>query len=172
MVTTQHKQIRPHRKSNSEKTPQRLGGQSNYMKGLIVSPMCSCGLFITSTLAFDEQRHVGQLCVCARLCMCVCAPVCISGSVVSSDKRRTGSTSLREEGKPRPWGDWWKGGWGESSERRVTCWKIHEWEGGQLWRSQSRFGFERVSWPHLRRMQICDNTTGGCELALPLNHST
>lgn len=33
--------------------------------------------------------------------------VCLSafsGSVVSSDKRRAGSTSLREEGKPQQWG--------------------------------------------------------------------
>lgn len=76
------------------------------MKELIAGPMCSCGLSITSTFAFDEQRHVGQLRVCARLCMCVCvrAPVCISESGVSSDKRRTGSTSLREEGKPQQWG--------------------------------------------------------------------
>lgn len=35
--------------------------------------MCSYGLFITSSSAFDDQRHVGQLCVCVCACVvCVC----------------------------------------------------------------------------------------------------
>lgn len=38
------------------------------------------------------------------VCVCVCLPVCVSGSVARSDKRRAGSTSLQEEGKPQQWG--------------------------------------------------------------------
>lgn len=38
--------------------------QSIHMKELIVGPMC----FITSSSAFDEQRHEGQLCV--NVCVC------------------------------------------------------------------------------------------------------
>lgn len=72
--------------------------QTITMKELIMCPMCSYGLFITLSTAFDEQRHVRQLSVCVYVC------VCVSGSVVSSDKRPAGSTSLQEEGKPQQWG--------------------------------------------------------------------
>lgn len=48
--------------------------------------------------------------MCVYVCVSECAPVWVSGSVVSSDKRRTGSTSLREEGKPQQWGAGGTGG--------------------------------------------------------------
>ncbi len=114
------------------------------IKELIICPMCSCGLFIPSSAAFDEHRHVGQLSVCVYVCVCLSA---FSGSVVSSDKRQAGSTSLQEEGKTQQWGTGGKGGWRDSRGWWVKCWKIHEWERGQLWRSRSRFRSSHLASP-------------------------
>lgn len=108
---------------------------------------------------------MGQLCACARVRL----PVCVSGSVVSSDKSRAGSTSLQRKENPSSGGDCWKGGWRDGSGWWVKCWRIHVREGGQLWRSQSGFG--QVSRPHLVKMQICDNSTDDSSYH-PIQHNS
>lgn len=103
---------------------------------------------------------------CVGVCLHAYMCVCISGSVVSSDKRRAGSTSLQRkenpssgvEGKGVEGVHWWKG---RLERQQWVAGEVLEdsWGGGRFWRNWSRFGWD--SWPHLVRMQICDNATGG-----------
>lgn len=106
---------------------------------------------------------------------CVWMCVCVSGNVVSSDKRQAGSTSLREEGKPQQWGT----GGREAGQTAVGggC-SAGRFMSGKA-DSSGRSRFVQVSWPHHVRVQISDNATGHvatcanlCKSTLSLNLSS
>lgn len=86
----------------------------------------------------------------------MCVRVCVSGNVVSSDKRQAGSTSLREEGKPQQWGT----GGREAGQTAVGggC-GAGRFMSGKV-DSSGRSRFVQVSGPHLIRGKISDNATG------------
>lgn len=65
---------------------------------LIIFLMSSC------SIAFEDQKHVGQPSVCVCVHTRTRADTGVSDSVASSDKSPAGSTSLWEEGKPQQCG--------------------------------------------------------------------
>lgn len=114
---------------------------------------------------WDSWMCTHCVCVCLRVCACTHALVCTSGRVVSRDKRWAGSTSLqRKENTSSE----------ELVERRPErqqwvwlCWKIHEGEGGQVWRSRSRFGQSLLASP-CHDADMWYNATGGSGFCKPL----
>lgn len=80
------------------------------MKGLIICPMCSYNLFNTS---FDEQRLAGQ----SNVCVCLSA---FQGALCAAIRGKQEAHHCGGRKTPAV-GDWWKGGWRDSSGWWVKC---------------------------------------------------